>query len=834
MMTCEEEANYSVETIGCKDMITKKCKKRWRMTAAQQWWSALATLTLLALATRQAFLSQPSGTLWDEVHFGTFANHYINRTFYHDVHPPLGKMAIAGVAYLAGYNGTFDFQMGKLYTHDVNYTAIRSMMAVVGSSLVPLAFLLVWELSNSLSAAVLASICILCDTFLHRLNTLIVLDPLLLASIMAAIYGTIKFHNQRHRTIKKVDLDAGAVLDGFDPSQEPLLVRNVTYVYCKIKFRLALLYEGKFMIVCGEQWQVLPHTVARGAVLILLPVAVYLSSFVIHFWILTKWSVNGGGFYHTKFFAAFDNTEYDSVSFPEYIHFGANITIQSSRPLCGFLESWYDLFPSEWTAPCQQVTTATLRDNATVMWTIKKVDLDAGAVLDGFDPSQEPLLVRNGDYVMLTHSETGRSLRSHGHRAPITKRHFQVCGYGDDGTGGPFETWQLIIAGVEVGEPLAIINQDFMLKHHKMNCFLKANEKVQLPKEWAFNGAKEVTCTKNRDQPGTEWHVNWNNSPKLKKRVSVRKRTVGLWGKIVQQHLNMFIGNSILINMEEEERSARPWMWPTLWQVQVMGSYVVNKTSGEEMYSVGMTNPFLTYLNLLCLLAVPLLTVCHTYFNVRCSNQSSQDIDSRRRTLVTCWWLLLLWATHYVPFFFMSRVLYYHHYCPSYIFSCMITGVLLTWACETVSRWGKEEQRTTLLSALQLISITALLASYTYFFPLATYITGFLFEYNTRLNPGLDAFYFGQMWPEFGYRKNEFETVTSTHVGSWISGHLDNPHINATLYYLTPLNNTGDHLNSIHPIHASNFSLWSPSVISHSDTHWLNPTAVFKDYIDGR
>ena len=32
---------------------------------------------------------------------------------------------------------------------------------------------------------------------------------------------------------------------------------------------------------------------------------------------------------------------------------------------------------------------------------------------------------------MLTHVESGRSLRSHGHRAPITKRHYQVCGYGD-------------------------------------------------------------------------------------------------------------------------------------------------------------------------------------------------------------------------------------------------------------------------------------------------------------------------------------------------------------------------------------------------------------------
>ncbi|MPC94286.1 hypothetical protein E2C01_089448 [Portunus trituberculatus] len=30
----------------------------------------------------------------------------------------------------------------------------------------------------------------------------------------------------------------------------------------------------------------------------------------------------------------------------------------------------------------------------------------------------------------------------------------------------------------------------------------------------AFNGAKEVTCTRNKDETGLHWHVNWNNSPK--------------------------------------------------------------------------------------------------------------------------------------------------------------------------------------------------------------------------------------------------------------------------------------------------------------------------------
>nr|XP_045624410.1 protein O-mannosyl-transferase 2-like [Procambarus clarkii] len=803
-------------------------KKRW-LTSNVMWWMTLTLLTFLALVTRQASVYLPPGTLWDEVHFGTFANHYLNRTFYHDVHPPLGKMVIAGVAWLSGYDGTFDFNEGKLYPPEVNYVAMRSMMGVMGSALVSLSFLLVWELSSSLRAAFLAALCVLTDTFLQRLNTLILLDPPLLVAILASIYGITKFHNQRHRSWSLVwwwwmvftGISLGTVM-----SIKYVGVFTVAYVGLHTAHQLYCLAADP----ATPLWKVVPHTAARAVALIILPAAVYLSTFVIHFSILTRWSVNGGGFYHTRFFAAFDGTEYDNTSFPQNVHYGANITIQSSRPVCGFLESWYDLFPSELTAPCQQVTTSTIRDDEALMWTIKKVDLEAGSVQDGLDPLQEALLVRNGDYVMLTHAETGRSLRAHGYRAPITKRHFQVCGYGEEGSGGPFETWELIVPGAEAGEPLRVVEHDFLLRHYKMNCFLKANEKVVLPKHWAFNGAKEVTCTKNKEQLGTDWHVNWNISPKLNKTLLVRDKTVGLWGKIVHQHWNMFISNGVLLGSQEEaERSARPWMWPTLYQVQLMGSYPVNETSqaGNEtsqtvketeeqgMFSVGMTNPFLTYLNLACLVGVGALSLAHSYCNSRCPHHNPHLAGGRRRTLVACWWLSGCWAAHYFPFFFMSRVLYYHHYCPAYLFSCMITGVLLSWVCEAASGAARAAWRRTVLWSLVVVTSGALLASYAYFWPLATHVRGEIFESNPSLNPGLDYFYLGQLWPEFGYRKSEYLSIVATHVDRWYDDFLENPDLNATLFYLTNLNNTPGLPSLIHPVHASNFSLWRPTTLTH-------------------
>ena len=53
---------------------------------------------------------------WDETHFGKMASWYINRTFFFDVHPPLGKMMIAAMGYTSGYNGTHPFEKpGDLY-----------------------------------------------------------------------------------------------------------------------------------------------------------------------------------------------------------------------------------------------------------------------------------------------------------------------------------------------------------------------------------------------------------------------------------------------------------------------------------------------------------------------------------------------------------------------------------------------------------------------------------------------------------------------------------------------------------------------------------------------
>ena len=84
-------------------------------------------------------VDSPAWVCWDETHFGKMASWYINRTFFFDVHPPLGKMMIAAMGYTSGYNGTHPFEKpGDLYNNDPFLGC-----TLLGCAVVPFCFLTV-------------------------------------------------------------------------------------------------------------------------------------------------------------------------------------------------------------------------------------------------------------------------------------------------------------------------------------------------------------------------------------------------------------------------------------------------------------------------------------------------------------------------------------------------------------------------------------------------------------------------------------------------------------------------------------------------------------------
>lgn len=53
-----------------------------------------AILFILALIVRMYRISIPTEVVFDEVHFGGFARHYVNRDYFMDVHPPVISRSI--------------------------------------------------------------------------------------------------------------------------------------------------------------------------------------------------------------------------------------------------------------------------------------------------------------------------------------------------------------------------------------------------------------------------------------------------------------------------------------------------------------------------------------------------------------------------------------------------------------------------------------------------------------------------------------------------------------------------------------------------------------------
>lgn len=165
--------------------------------------AAFLVVVCLALGTRLYKISEPDHVCWDETHFGKMGSWYINRTFFFDVHPPLGKMLIGLSGKLTGYNGTFAFgKPGDKY-EDHNYVGMRIFCALLGSMVGPFSFVIVWELSRSLNAAVLSSLLITFDVGLVTLSQYILLDPILMFFIVGAFMSIVVFKSQGDRPFSK-------------------------------------------------------------------------------------------------------------------------------------------------------------------------------------------------------------------------------------------------------------------------------------------------------------------------------------------------------------------------------------------------------------------------------------------------------------------------------------------------------------------------------------------------------------------------------------------------------------------------------------------------------
>ncbi|MCL4119094.1 UNVERIFIED_CONTAM: hypothetical protein GTU68_019371 [Idotea baltica] len=557
------------------------------------WWTVFLIIFALTITTRFYKVSEPDHVVWDETHFGKFASWYINRTFFFDVHPPLGKMLIGAFGYLTGYDGAFAFvKPGDKYD-GVSYIGMRVCCTAMGASLVPFSFITIWEMTRSLPAATLASSFILFDVGLLTLNQYILLDPILLFFIMGSVMGYSKFKSQRDRPFSRGWWTwlcfTGVMLSG-SVSVKFVGVFVVVYVGFNTIKDLWDIYGD----LCNPMMYVLKHFVARALGLIVLPIALYLFYFFIHLSVLSK-TGNGDGFYSSAFQSQLEGNSLFNASMPLELAIGAEVTLKNSRTGGGYLHSHIHLYPENNGARQQQITTYSHKDFNN-KWLIKKWNEEPGDWEDN-----EPVeTVKNGDLIRLEHVPTGRNVHSHREPAPVTKRHFQVTGYGENGIGDINDVWRVEIVGGKEGEVVKTVVTRFKLVHYLVGCALMSHNK-QLPK-WGFE-QMEVTCCPNVHDSNNIWNIEDNVFPNLPN-TSFQIYAPNFLDKFFESHTVMFQGNSGL-KPKEGEVTSQPWQWPINYRGQHFSG------GNVRIYLLG--NPVIMWSNLAAMLVYGLLLFSHAF-----------------------------------------------------------------------------------------------------------------------------------------------------------------------------------------------------------------------------
>ena len=159
---------------------------------------AILFLTAIGIITRVFRIQFPKSVVFDEAYFGNFTNSYLRREYFHDIHPPLAKLIMAGVASYAGYKGEYNFN-----SHDypsMMYVALRITPAFFGGLCVPLSYLIMRTMLCSHFASFVAAILVMSDIMLIVEARHILIDGILHFFSCLAIFSIFLF--ERNSSIK--------------------------------------------------------------------------------------------------------------------------------------------------------------------------------------------------------------------------------------------------------------------------------------------------------------------------------------------------------------------------------------------------------------------------------------------------------------------------------------------------------------------------------------------------------------------------------------------------------------------------------------------------------
>ena len=131
-----------------------------------------ALLFVLSFVLHFAFLGNTNKIIFDEFHFANYAEYYLTSDYYFDIHPPLGKLMLAGFLKLAGENSD---------TANPPIFKLRFLPALFGTFFVLIISWLAFLITRSKNTALIAGFLTLFDNALLVQSRLALLDIFLLS-----------------------------------------------------------------------------------------------------------------------------------------------------------------------------------------------------------------------------------------------------------------------------------------------------------------------------------------------------------------------------------------------------------------------------------------------------------------------------------------------------------------------------------------------------------------------------------------------------------------------------------------------------------------------------
>lgn len=248
--------------------------------------SAFLIVAAVSITVHFAFFGHPGSLVFDEVHFCRFISAYSTGEYYFDIHPPFGKLLIAGFSSLFGV-GAIDmaFQINTPF-QGAEHLVMRFLPSLSGAIIPLLVFLILLRLGTPLVAAFFGGLLACLDNALLVQTRSIFLDGFLIAFLLGSFLAYLNFRQDRAWAwLVLCGLLAGAAI-GIKWTGGTALA-------------LPLIWEAVDALK-NRNKAVLQHWLGTSALVTAMALAVYFSAFVVHFSLLEK-SGSGDAFHSQAF-----------------------------------------------------------------------------------------------------------------------------------------------------------------------------------------------------------------------------------------------------------------------------------------------------------------------------------------------------------------------------------------------------------------------------------------------------------------------------------------------------------------------------------------------------